>query len=394
MRTRPFESDVQAILDLGFAHLPEGESEERAMLLAHQAGWHFAFPAEVDERELESIERKGVEAAEMAIRLGLPDVASAAFDAAMGAITAAGRYDLALPIWRRRAELVHSLDNVYELGDLVAAGVWLMYELGRYPEARAIADEGLPRLAGAATMTEVHVVAWEVVTLERLGEWDEALVRFERLGELLAEQRHQPPYFATHAYAVAGRIREARGDRLESDRLADLLMALGETFSSRLFAWFVRFLFERGEVERASAYFAQLPASWRIHSSGIYEMRCELVAATEAWDEVPDALRKARAYGAVGSQTMGPVADRLEGRAGIEVDPVRASELLQLAVAGFASLRTPYEEARTRLDLARALREIGRQEDADRELALAESEFERLRATKDLTAVRAFRTQQ
>src|SRR5262249_34886080 len=105
MRTPPPEGEVRPILDLGFARLPEGDSEERARLLAHQAGWPFAFPEAVDERELDAIERMGLEAAEMAVRLGLPDIASAAFDAAGGGTVAAGRYDLALAIWRQRAEL-------------------------------------------------------------------------------------------------------------------------------------------------------------------------------------------------------------------------------------------------------------------------------------------------
>jgi hypothetical protein len=45
------------------------------------------------------------------------------------------------------------------------------------------------------------------------------------------------------------------------------------------------------------------------------------------------------------------------------------------------------------MDLATALAAIGRPEDARREVDLAEAEFERLRATKDLAAVRARRTQ-
>jgi hypothetical protein len=268
-----------------------------------------------------------------------------------------------------------------------------MCELGRYPEARAIADEGIPKVAGLSAIAEVHAVSWQVVTFERLGEWDEALSRFERVGELLAERRDEPPYFVSHAYAVAGMIREARGERLESDRLADLLTAIGTGFSSRLYAWFGRFLLERGEVERASAYLAERPASWRIHASGVYESRCALVAATEAWDEAPDAIREARAHGAFGSQTMGPLADRLEGRAAISVDPSRAAGLLQQAIDGFVALRIPYEEARTRVDLARALAGSGGAADALPELDLAEAEFERLRATKDLKVVRARRAQ-
>src|SRR5262249_26452505 len=114
MRMPPIEGEVRPILDLGFARLPEGESEEQARLLAHQAGWPFAFPVALDEDELVGIERKGLEAAEMASRLGLPEIASAGFDAATGGTVAAGRYDLAMPIWRQRAELMPALRDVLE----------------------------------------------------------------------------------------------------------------------------------------------------------------------------------------------------------------------------------------------------------------------------------------
>jgi len=391
MRTSPPEDEVRAILDLGFAHLPEGESEERARLLAHRAGWPFAFPGTVDERELGSAEETGIEAAEMALRLALPDIASAAFDAAVGPSIAIGRYDLALDVWRRRAELVPRLRDVLELGDLCASGAWFHCELGRYAEARRILDEGLPRVTGLGANAEVHALSWLVVTLGRLGEWDEALVRFERLRDLLGDRRDKPPYFATHAYAAAGMIHEARSERLESDRLADLLLALGETFSSRLYGALARFLVERGEVDGATAYFARRPASWRVHSAEVFEARCELVATTGAWGEAPDAAREARAHAEFGVEVMTPVADRLEGRAAIDGEPARAFDILRRASEGFSELSMPHEEARTRLDLAEALSAAGTAHVAAGELDAAEATFERLGATKDEVAVRAHR---
>src|SRR5205807_8724468 len=169
-----------------------------------------------------------------------------------------------------------------------ATGVWCHYEQGRYAEARRVADHGLPRFRGMGARAEVHPLAWLVATLERLGEWDEALAQFERVRELLEDRRDEPPYFATHAYAAAGIIHEARGERLESDRLADLLLPMGAGFSARLYAWLTRLLIERGEIDRAVAYFAARPAAWRVHTAEVLAARCELIAAVGAWGEVSD----------------------------------------------------------------------------------------------------------
>ena len=68
----PDEPTVQALIDLGFANLPPGDGEERVRLLSLRSGWLFAFPNEdVTEPQMESFERAGIEASEIAARLGL-----------------------------------------------------------------------------------------------------------------------------------------------------------------------------------------------------------------------------------------------------------------------------------------------------------------------------------
>lgn len=173
--------------------------------------------------------------------------------------------------------------------------------------------------------------------------------------------------------------------------MADLVSAFGETFSARLYPWLTRFLVERGESERARTYFARRPAGWRVHAAEVFEARCELVAATKAWDEASDAVREARAHADFGAEMMAPSADRLEGRAAIEDEPARAVDILRRAVGGFAALSTPHDEARTRLDLADALSAAGSPDEATSELDAAEATFERLGATSDVMAVRARR---
>ena len=92
----PDETTVQALMDLGFANLPPGDGEERIRLLSLRSGWLFAFPNEhVTEAEMEAFERAGIEASEIAARLGLWDLASGALDLAGASRCSVGRYGAA-----------------------------------------------------------------------------------------------------------------------------------------------------------------------------------------------------------------------------------------------------------------------------------------------------------
>ena len=53
--------------------------------------------------ELEAYVTAGLEAADMAIRLGMPNLASGVLDNAAAAGAAAGDYSKVQPIWQRRA---------------------------------------------------------------------------------------------------------------------------------------------------------------------------------------------------------------------------------------------------------------------------------------------------
>ena len=89
----PAEETVRELWELGMAHLPPGDTEERIRLLGIRAGWPFAFsPEGYSEAELEELEAAGLEAAEMALRMGLPNRASAAFDQALAPWIARGWY--------------------------------------------------------------------------------------------------------------------------------------------------------------------------------------------------------------------------------------------------------------------------------------------------------------
>jgi class 3 adenylate cyclase len=386
----PTEREATEVYELGRAALPPGDSEARIRLLAVRAGWLFGFPLseQATEEDLRPYEAAGIEAAEVALRLGLPDLASGALDAANATWSSMGLYGRVLPLWERRAELLPQLTDPLEIGDCYAMGAWTLFELGRYRDALAIADGGLPQIAGRGPNVELHLRSWRVAILHRLARWDEALQEDALVRELLDERRDNPPYFVTQAIATVAMIHEARGERVESDRLSGALRRLTAGVSSRGHGSLVRLLVVRGEL--AAARSLTRPSNWRVHANDIYEAEAELLGAAEAWDRAPALLREMRDHEArAGTVALGPFADRLEGRAALaEGDAARAGTLLTAATERFDELGAGWERALTELDLARALAAIGERSRADRELGSAIETFEALGAVKDVAAAR------
>jgi len=385
MRRHTGPEEVEPLLHLGLSHVPEGDSEERVRLESIEAGWPFAFPdAEMNEEEALDRERIGLEAAEMALRLGMHDLASGAYDAAVGYATSRGLYARSLAIEERRLGLLPELGDPLEIGDAYAALAWAGHELGRYEEGLKRAEEGLRHVGVTLPIAQVHMVSWETAIRYRLGDWDGALSSLDVLRQLLDERRDDPPYFATHAFAAGGIIAERRGDTVESDRLTGLLLPLAQSFSARLLPWLVMLLVERGDVGPAKDLLEHLPPAWRVHTTEVLEARCEFVAAVGGWEHVPALVEEARAYSAA-SEALPPsvYADRLEGRAALAADdPEAAVPTLTRAVEGFDRLRTPYDAALTSVDLAKALIPLGRRAEAVVALDRATATFEQLRATK------------
>ena len=131
----PGEAEVSRLMEIGIAHLPPGDSVERIQLLSSRSSWPFAFPwLSFTEEERDAFAASGIEAAESALRLDLPDVASAAFDNAAGAALVAGRHDESTAIERRRLALVDRLRDPLEIGDTYAMLAWCTVSSGSYAE--------------------------------------------------------------------------------------------------------------------------------------------------------------------------------------------------------------------------------------------------------------------
>jgi class 3 adenylate cyclase/tetratricopeptide (TPR) repeat protein len=385
----PTEAEVKAILDLGMAALPPGDSEARIRLLGVRAGWPFGYPdpswTEVD---LLPFEAAGVEAAEVALRMGLPNLASGALDAANAAWASQGLYGRVLPVWERRSSIQPLVTDVAEVGDCFAMGAWTLFELGRYADALVQADEGIAHVTGKEPGMELHARCWRIAALQRLGRWDEALDEYERVVALLGEGADHPPYFVTHGIAVAALICELRGDRATSDRMTSTMLSLMTVQAGRLYPFMLRVLIARGDLERARSI--ALPSTWRVHANDTYEARAELLAASGSWDKAPALLLEMREHAErAGTVALVPFADRLEGRASLASgDPTTAAGLLRRAADRFEELSARWERALTFVDLARSLAEAGKRDDARAALDDAMSTFTALRSVRDLERAR------
>ena len=151
---------------------------ERVQLLGIKASWPFAFPTlDFSDEELDRIELDGLEAADMAIRLGDADLASATLDQATSPSLRRGRYGRALEIEGRRLELVPRLRDQVEIGDVFAMMAWCSGEAGRWSDVVRYASEG-ERTVEVAINSRVHVLAWLTEGRYRTGEWDAAVDTF------------------------------------------------------------------------------------------------------------------------------------------------------------------------------------------------------------------------
>jgi class 3 adenylate cyclase/tetratricopeptide (TPR) repeat protein len=384
MRTVPPAEEVRRYIDAGIARLPEGDSEERVRLLTAHALWPFGYPDyEMGPSELFEMERAGLEAADEALRLGKPNLASGALDAAGGVSGSRGLYGRAVAINERRIDLVPMLTDPLEIGDTFAAMAWCQHEIGRYAEAELVSSRGLDVVGGRAPIASIHLLAWRAVTRYRSGQWDGALEDLAAVQVLLGDRREDPPYFASPCFVAAALVHHWRGDVVEVDRILSYLMPLAVAIdSARLVPWIAKLLIARGDLDQAHRFLSAAPARWRVHAGMFLEGRMELVAAKHDWDATPPSIAEARAHATeAGLLALPMFADRLEGLAVMaDGDADQAAELLGRSRDGLAGLDAVFDAALTELDLAIALAHSGKNAEARTTLEAAITTFERLGA--------------
>jgi DNA-binding CsgD family transcriptional regulator/tetratricopeptide (TPR) repeat protein len=137
------------------------------------------------------------------------------------------RADEALPVMRSAADQARAADDLPNLAHALVNVSDTLFELGRYAESAAAADEGVPYAdrIGVSRTTGVFLLANHAEALIALGRWDEADVR-------LAEAARQDPpgNLMLPWIRLRARLRLARGHEGADATVARALTFLGRPF--------------------------------------------------------------------------------------------------------------------------------------------------------------------
>ena len=98
----------------------------------------------------------------------------------------------------------------------------------------------------------------------------------------------------------------------------------------------------------------------------VLEAWCEVISEQGAWDEADEIVDRSRMHASwAGVPPLDLYAARLEGRAAAALgDPDRAVPLFTSAMTGFTALEARWEAAVTKLDVAVALEQLGKADEA------------------------------
>ncbi len=400
MQAPPAEADVFAYLDLGLSSAGPGDSEARAQLLLLKGFWHHAYSPDREGERLISAEealRAAEEAADMADRLGRPDLESAALDGVAASWIPQGRYDLARQATLRRVSLVPELTDYREVGDIHAMCGWTNFHIGNYREAADYADAGIAMASEEVPSVALHCLMWRSLARFHLGEWDGHLADLDAGRDILGARADQPPHFASPMYAAAALTHELRGEVAAADALLDMLARLDEradavdrdaTPLARWASWVARLLANRGRFDEAHALLDA--TKWRrgTRLSLLLHADCMITADEAKWDAATALVAEARAEASrCGLEALAAASDHLEGSMlSATGDLDEAMTTLRRAVDHFGRCEARWEQAQARVALAGALERAGEADQAAAELSAADTEFERLGARATIRA--------
>jgi hypothetical protein len=392
MHDLPSPEELGRVIDAGLEGAPEPGAERTVLLV--DRGFLFHQREHRRDQEAENAVYDAVAAAE---ELGDPDLLSGALDLLQSWDTDRGRYGAGYRTNERRVELVPRMTDVKEIGDIYAVAAWIAEHLGRYRDAEAHATACIDRSRGVDPGSYLHGLVWRVIARYMLGDWDAALADQAEIERIAAQDpRELPAGYTIRAYAFAGLCHELRGEPEIADGYIELtqryfvqrrgVYAQGSLQAPPLALTLAR----RDRWEEALDAIPHVP---RTGSAGLtLEVLCEIIAARERWEDVPDLVAKARDEAENGELVALPLfVDRLEGRAAAAAGDVpSALRLLEQAAAGFAALGARWEEALSRLLLAETLAADDPAR-VDAELGAALPEFERLGSVREIERARALR---
>ncbi|HXF71273.1 MAG TPA: adenylate/guanylate cyclase domain-containing protein [Actinomycetota bacterium] len=400
MKRLPEPDVVRRYLQVGADHLDDEETEAGVRLLTARAfePFGFAYTHEPTPEAIATASAEGERAAEIALRLGRADLASAALDGASSTLVSMGLYGPAQPIIERRLALADRIDDPWELGDIYAMASWGYCLLGRYAESERYGMRGAERAGDLAEGVRAHNLNWAAFGRFQKGDWDGVLELFDEVAGLLRERLDDPPYFMAGIVGAAAFVREAREEpdaglerSLERIRVNVRPGVHGSVAASCWLAWLRA---RRGDLAGALDAIAETElVRYGIARPFREQVAAEILVLAERWDEVPAVLARARAYASeAGLLALPAHLDALEGRAALAAgDAVGAIAHLERAREGFARLPARWERARVELDLSRALLELGRVDEARADLEAAAPDLETAGARIELRRLRELR---
>ena len=371
MRHRVSREEGERYLEIGLTAAGPGDGEERVRLLVARSFGPFAYRgSEPDDDEMELALRTGEEAAAMAERLGRVDLESAALDGITSVHQALGRYGAMEEAVRRRLDLAPKLADPYEVGDIHAMAAWWALDTGRYRESVELADTGFHEATSGSPIQGLYCLDFRAAARFRLGDWDGTLADVALAEELLGERRETPPGFAPMHLAIAAFIHDARGDRGTADgylRLVRWLEKTEERLDPVLTLWQARLLSRRSMYDEARVLLERPGVAHdKRGRDEVLEAWCEVISEQGAWDEADEIVDRSRMHASwAGVPPLDLYAARLEGRAAAALgDPDRAVPLFTSAMTGFTALEARWEAAVTKLDVAVALEQLGKADEA------------------------------
>lgn len=403
MRVPP-EDEVRRYFELGFANVGHDDSEEHVRLLLGRAfvGYAFGSKRPISDDEYEQAVADAERGADMAMRLGRPDLASASLDGASAALWPRGLYGPSLEIVRRRLGLAEQLEDPWELGDMYAVAAWAYALVGDYVEAIRLAERGQALAADQAPGMVLHNLSWRAFAEFSLGNWDVVvddilpLVRTQ-----LGDRINDPPYFTAHAFGSAAFVYGSRQHPAARGLIALLRkhaegMEEGQwpRLSLIWLAWTLTRLGRRDEV-RSLLERLRSSESYTEQTRPLEDQLLAVVLAEHGrWDEVPAFLDRSRELAERGGLRALPVhLDRLEARAALAAGDLDLGlAMLELARAGFVELGAAWERAVTELDVAQTLIAEGRTGEARSALEAAAPDIERAGALDEIERLRNLRT--
>jgi class 3 adenylate cyclase len=391
------EAEVTRIIQIGFAHLAEGDSESRTRLLMSRAFIpFFARPHRaISEDELRVSEQAGLQASDMAMRLGRPDLASAALDAAITAPGDRGDFGRMKEISAKRLALVDLLDDPFELGDIYSMNAWNDAFLGDLERAREYGEAGVAVAADSPTV--VGCLSWLTFAEFRLGNWTRVLDDLmPQIEHRLGDRANTPPHFTIPAYGAAAFVADARSSASAGRYVEILRAAVGTSqgYSSGMVeAWLAYILAHRGSAEEAGHMLASIRANVRhaVQRPFIDAATAYVIGRARRWDDAAAFITATRPYAS--AARVAPLTVQLDHldalRTAAAGDRAGAIERLAASRDAFAAMADPWYSGLMDVDLAEVLLEAGDPVGAIDRCRAAVELFADLRSIPDLERARA-----